>query len=443
MKTKYLAAALLPLARVAERSNPLKQKRIVWKYVFLLVSLCTLSMGAHAQDLSPKLVIYGSKANSVLVNILNLTPFDMTYADGSLWHQLDKDRHTQKSFMFAPLGVPRVICGSITDPTRQAHTITECIGRPNKTAAPVPFLVSWDDQGGLTLEHSLKWMVHGVTCPEDADPRNCIWSDPWGRRRDDVTLGLWFSRTEPPPPPIGQLFLSTMEMLESSIDAVLEPVNPLAWKDVFLATKELVELGIDFAQWNAEASEGVKMHVYTWPIPHAGSACAQPGKTCQPAINTSSGSYDWVTTAWPSAGGYRFWAGDAEGSLVVVMHVVRGHKPGDATSGTYGSIATVNITIMKPSTFGTASVATTATSTLPKLLRTVLLSNGWGRLRHYLLSHGRAGLFALRDVVESLSIADQQLLIQTTQSTLTGQLRKEEEEVLRTVAKALETGNRP
>lgn len=103
----------------------------------------------------------------------------------------------------------------------------------------------------------------------------------------------------------------------------------------------------------------------------------------------------------------------------------------------FGSLTTVNITLMTPNQYATAAVKTTATATSASQLRHVLLSNGFGRIRQYLLRHGDAGHQALRDVVQSLPPADVQLLIQATKSTLTGQLRKEEEEVLRTVAKAL------
>lgn len=69
---------------------------------------------------SPNLTINGSHGNSVLVNIPSLTPFDMTYAYGSLRNQRDRDRETKKAFMFAPVGVPGTICGSGVYPIKQA-----------------------------------------------------------------------------------------------------------------------------------------------------------------------------------------------------------------------------------------------------------------------------------------------------------------------------------
>ena len=56
--------------------------------MFLLVCLSLVSLGAYAQVMptetdtevdKSKLTIYSSFANAVQVNLLNLTPFDMTY----------------------------------------------------------------------------------------------------------------------------------------------------------------------------------------------------------------------------------------------------------------------------------------------------------------------------------------------------------------------------
>lgn len=118
----------------------MRQAPISLKCFFLLVCLCLLSPGAYAQaastaaatdtTISPNLTIYGSYGNSVLVQILNLTPFDMTYAYGSLSDQQNRDRKTKKSFMFAPVGLPGTICGSGVYPTGGSH-LTWKVFNPN------------------------------------------------------------------------------------------------------------------------------------------------------------------------------------------------------------------------------------------------------------------------------------------------------------------------
>lgn len=468
----------------------MRQARRSLKCFFLLACLCLLSMGAYAQaapaatatetTISPNLTIYGSYGNSVLVQILNLTPFDMTYTYGSLSDQQNRDRQTKKSFMFAPVGIPGTICGSGVYPIKQPdgvdppyknefnpayHTLLECQERLQtataSVVAPVPFIVSWEDDGGLIKDTKLAWTMHDVICnaadryidPEKHGCSSVIDFDGGRTYKGDIDLGLWFNRTGTEKPPIGQLFRETMETVKSAINLVLHIENPLAWVDAFLAVKDLAEHEQDFEEWNRGDHTGVRMTVHSYPVPHAGSGCdlqTHPDAVCVPDVYGTAAA-DNVTLQWASA--WDTSAGPAEAGVVVTTHVLRGH---DAYNNTwtdgngishccyfaFGSLTTVNITIMTPSNYGASAVHTVATATSPTRLRNVLLSNGFGRIREYLLRHGREGLLALGDVVQSLPSADVQLLIQATKSTLTGQPRKEEEAVLRTVAKALETGRR-
>lgn len=456
----------------------MKTKPIVWKSFFVLVCLCLVSLGSYAQaaptatetetNISPELTINGSYGNSVLVNILNLTPFDMTYTYGSLSDQRDRNRKTKKSFMFAPVGLPGTICGSGVYPLVQAdgsykyefnpafHTVPECMERlQDATApvvAPVPFMISWEDDGGLIKNSSLAWTMHDVIC--NVAPQYIVPGDGCTAVPDfdgattykaDIALGLWFVWSGTEKPPIGKLFVDTMGILGSAIAIFENPLNPFSWKDAFLAVKDLAEHAQDFDEWNTGDHTGVGMTVRSYPVPRAGSFCSEPDAVCVPQV-VGNGANDNVTVQWAS--NFKDGAGDAEGGVVVVTSVLRGH---DAYNNEYrdddgylrccnfrfGSLTTVNITIMTPNQYATATVKTVATATSATRLRQVLLSNGFGRIRQYLLRHGHEGHLVLQDIVRSLPAADVQLLIQATQSTLTGQLRREEEEVLRTVAKAL------
>jgi hypothetical protein len=393
----------------------------------------------------------------------------MTYAYGSLSDQRDRNRKTKKSFMFAPVGVPGTICGSGVYPLEQAdgsykyefnpafHTVPECLERlQDATApvvAPVPFMISWEDDGGLIKNSSLAWTMHDVICnvaPEYVVPGDgcTVGPDFDGTNntyKADIDLGLWFARSGTDKPPTGQLFKDTVAILGSVIELIEAPENPFKWKETFLAVKELAEHVQDFEEWNTGDYAGVRMTVRSYPVPHAGSFCAEPDAVCVPQV-VGNGANDNVTVQWAS--NFNDGAGDAEGGVVVVSHVLRGH---DAYNNEYydnnnirqccnfrfGSLTTLNITIMTPNQYATAAVKSMATATSTAQLRHVLLSNGFGRIRQYLLRHGQEGHLALRDVVRSLPAADVQLLIQATMSTLTGQPRKEEERVLRTVAKAL------
>jgi hypothetical protein len=223
------------------------------------------------------------------------------------------------------------------------------------------------------------------------------------------------------------------------------PWNPYGWKAMYVALEELAETKSDFDEWNLGDYAGAEMTISAYPLPHEGSYCSDREPPCTPQA-IGDGANDNVMVQWASS--YDESAGFAEGGLVVITQVLRGH---DARNNSYnddkgilqnnfayGSLTSIYITIMPLETFATVSTQSTATTATPKQLKHVLLSNGFGRIRQYLLRHGREGALALRDAVASLPSDDVQLLIQATQSTLTGQTRKEEEEVLRTVAKALD-----
>jgi hypothetical protein len=450
-----------------------------WKRFFVLVCLCLLSLGAYAQgaptatatetNTAAELTIYGSYGNSVLVSLLNLTPFDLTYAYGSLSDQLDRNRKNKKSFMFAPVGLPGTICGTGAYPLQQAdgsyqyqfspahHTLPECRERlQDATApvvAPVPFLISWEDDDGLIKKSSLAWTMHDVICnvaPQYVVPGDGCTVVPdfdgTSTYKADIDLGLWFVRSGTDKPPLGKLFADTVSILGTAIALFENPLNPFTWRDAFLAVKHLAEHAQDFDEWNRGDHAGVRMTVRSYPVPRAGSFCAQPDAVCVPQV-VGNGANDNVTVQWAS--NFKDGAGNAEGGVVVVTNVLRSH---DAYNNTYldhngllrccyfkfGSITTVNVTIMTPNQYAAAAIKTVATTTSAAPLRQVLLSNGFGRLRQYLLRHGEEGHLALQEVIRALPAADVELLIQATQTTLTGQLRKEHEEVLRTVAKALD-----
>jgi len=454
-----------------------KTKPTVCYHLFLLVCLSLVSLGAYAQVMptetdtevdKSKLTIYSSFANAVQVNLLNLTPFDMTYKEGTLSTQLDRDRKTKKSFTFAPVGVPDTICGTGAYPIMQAdgtvviefnpsyHTVPECLERlQDATAsvvAPVPFMIAWEDNDGLVENSSLVWTVHDVIClgserypiPETGCAKLEDF-DGFDTYKADIDLGLWFSRSEAEKPRPGEFFRYSVAVVVHAAELLEAPWNPYGWKAMYVALEELAKTKSDFDEWNMGDYTGAEMTVSAYPIPREGSYCSDRDPPCYPQA-IGNGANDNVMVQWATS--FTESAGVAEGSVVVITQVLRSHDPHNNIytdensykhyNFNYGSLTSVYITIMPPETYAAASTQVTATTTSPVQLRHVLLSNGFGRIRQYLLRHGREGAVALRDAVASLPPDDIQLLIQATQSTLTGQTRKEEEEVLRTVAKALD-----
>lgn len=455
----------------------MKTKPITWNHFFLLVCLLLVSLGAYAQAASTeteteidksKLTIYSSNSNAVMVNILNLTPFDITYKEGTLSSQLDRDRKTKKSFTFAPLGIPGTICGTGSYPIEQAdgtvafdykpfyHTVPECLERlqdaTDPVVAPVPFMIAWEDDDGLVENSSLIWTVHDVICnvseryvlPETG----CALTedfDGFYTYKADIDLGLWFRRGKAEKPRPGEFFRYSVAVIVHAAELLEHAWNPYSWKAMYVALEELAETKSDFDEWNQGDFTGAEMTFSAYPVPHEGSYCSDRDPACTPQA-IGNGANDNVMVQWATS--YTESAGVAEGSVVVITQVLRGHDPhnNDWTDEDgylhmnfrYGSLTSVYITIMPPELYAAASTQMTATTASPVQLRRVLLSNGFGRIRQYLLRHGREGALALRDAVASLPPDDVQLLIQATQSTLTGQTRKEEERVLHTVAKALD-----
>ena len=461
----------------------MKTTPIICNHLFVLVCLSLLSLGPYAQaaptetesdtEPYPELTIYSSYGNSVVVNILNLTPYDMTYDGGTLDDQLDRDRKRKKSFTFAPLGVPGTICGTglypmetvqdtgeityITEFSPTFHTVPECLGRlqeaTDPVVAPVPFLVSWQDNDGLVEESWLKWTIHDVICnvadefvvEGDGCTQTLDFDGTFNTWKADIDLGLWFHRSETEEPSEGRFFLESIEIVVSAVELIESPLNPYHWKTAYLAVKEMVENMEDWADWNLGDYTGATMTVSAYPFPREGSGCFDADPPCKPAAK-SDGANDNVMLQWNS--NFTDGPGDAEGSVVVLTQVLRGHDAWNnewedddeirrCCTFRFGSMTTVNITLMLPNHVATAAVKSVATTTSPARLRHVLLSNGFGSIRQYLLKNGHEGYLVLRDIVQSLPSTDVQLLIEATQSTLTGQVRKEEEAVLRRVAKAL------
>lgn len=259
------------------------------------------------------------KANSLAVVVLNLTPYEVVATDrDTLDDQLDRNRKTKKSFMFAPVGVPSSIpalAGSWTpDPGNSSCRVFT--PKSNNPFHPYSMVFSFNDhattvkEGHFTL--SLKRVAKDGCHPSDVG---------------DVDIGLFFTRTDPKKKLISEVILEITGAIHSVIDTiglVLDPENPIAWYDEFVLVSEISQT--TFEKANSEDTGGKKMYFAAYPLPDKGSAADQSAG--QPQVITSctkcapGEASDGVDAGWNKG-----MAGDFAGSFVVTTHLLRGHDP--------------------------------------------------------------------------------------------------------------------
>ncbi len=427
------------------------------------VSLCfllLLAVAAQAQYQRPMptandgpptysdLETYDGASRSITVQLLNLTPYDITFVHnpGVTWsitvanEQDDmQDRFgvlNQKSFMFVPVGIPSFIpaapAQSFLDPGDPGYD-------PNyvdTTTHPYPMVFSWDDRGGFVVDNWVTWTIKGVK----------YYDDKGAEHHQDVQLGLWMYRNKPV---FGLISSGLLQEISDAINVVFKTMslvvgfeNPAAWINEFLAATELAKGSKELAKENSQANDGNTMWVASYVIPSSSSPCGAPGSTmvCRPSSMAPDETGDAVYSQWGSTAGY------AEANLVVSVYVLRGQKANQCDPTWYpnkcplGSESTVMITLMRPEEFvegWLASHATTPfssatltgntapTSTDP--IQLFLLQAGAGRIRQLLVKQGRPGLDVLRSVIEGLDPAQRQVLTQMIQTMGTGRLPTQQE----------------
>jgi hypothetical protein len=368
----------------------------------VLVSLCfllLLGVGAQGQGYTrpmrtpdggaptdADIVLYNGASNTLTVQLLNLTPYDIQFVHTSevtSWSitsaneaSMQDGNHTAKSFMFVPAGIPTLVPRApeedfLTDPKWQATTFypagTEIVDSngyvevvlragtsgateptwnktPGGTTAdgsvtwtkyvdtvthPYAMVFAWDDRGGFVEDNWVKWTIKGVKY--SCDKNGCR----------DVSLGLWMYRNKP----TSKLMSASLyDLVKKSLWGVLDTFtllveieNPMAWAHEFLAVTEVVKTSTEFAKENSQENDGAKMWVASYVIPHPTSNCVRwqqegTGSKCQPAPLTAD---DAVVSQWSGdiAGPCYDVAGKttcpndaAEGELVVSVHVLRGQK---------------------------------------------------------------------------------------------------------------------
>ncbi|MEN6373906.1 MAG: hypothetical protein ABFD75_03870 [Smithella sp.] len=321
-----------------------------WKrcHVFLVIFLvsCLVAVispfaGATVPDKTTTnvdLVQYGGSAGSVVVSLVNMTPYTIKYDyvdnNNQLQDQTDQNRNTKKSFMFAPVGIPGA--GSSPIPGVPVDSDGNPVS-PNNTTHPFNFILSWDDQNALVENSSIFWTVQNVSYTTSTGAAST----------KDVTVGLWFNRQNPDKNLFSSFFAGLVSVLKVGLEfaAVIEDGGEgiIPWVCALLATEEFAEGTVEFAEENTQEDNGPKMYLSAMAVPTG--ICAQGiGQGCSPSYWNMSDPYDGdelpddaVATQWATAdGGY-------DGSeLVVTLQLLRGSMAGNSYLGTI-PIATITV----------------------------------------------------------------------------------------------------
>lgn len=371
--------------------------------------------------------LYGGRHKTLGVQILNLTPYAIelkstSITDADVIDMQNRERETNKSFMVAPVGVPKFIPPA--DPSARPYGMT----------------FSWVDDPEFMDDNWVKWTVKGVEYCTLWNELTHHCDGPIANR--DVDVGLWMYRLEPPPSEVESGYLPMLSkfllvVMKTGLIAI-EPLNPIAWLDEFLALAELgatvqefdesgatdeqnAAFGLDNSQWD----EGTEVFVASYVIPHPQSFCATSGLGCGPSPMTET-TGDGVYSIWPAGN-----AGPcspncpklaAEAELTVSAHLLRGQSapqcPEDPPKAPphdcgVGRIPMLMLTVMKTDEFLAAKVSVPLTtapvqgaSVTPNQLdrmRLFLLQAGAGKIRAILRREGNAGVIELRSIITELN----------------------------------------
>ncbi|MBI5582791.1 MAG: hypothetical protein HY892_03110 [Deltaproteobacteria bacterium] len=295
------------------------------------------------------LTLIGGKSQTVVVRLLNLTPYKIVQDPSGITAvgSTDKDRNAHKSFLFVPLGWPSVMSG-LQGTWSQAETNGPWAFTPSNTNTathPYNFVVAWDDQGGYVADSSMGWTIQGVYATALGP----------GSATKDVPLRLWFTRVKPTTTLRSELFGVVSAAIVEVVDLIgvaLEPENPIAWVDAFVATKELASSSFEYA--NSEDTGGEKMYVAAYAVPQGTSK--NPDCTgCNPAVitySTSGETTDGVDVQWSTA------TGSYSANVVVTTQVLRGlDVDGYAFNG---SVPIMNVVLWTPEEYAYGEAAGTA-----------------------------------------------------------------------------------
>jgi hypothetical protein len=400
------------------------------KYSLFLGLLLALAHGASAQTsyypynqlekpTAADILTYSGKPRSIIVQIVNLTPYEVRYTqpasysvDGvpvaTLGPVSDTNRFAKKSMLFAPVGVPAVIPAvpNKAFPGRPGYDSTWV----NNVSRPYSMVLSWDDQDRFVERSSAFWTMKNVEyCAPNVDTGTCT------SGTGDVTVGLFMSRIAPELKPMSSFFMIAKDIVSVCFQAVkiVTTGSPTAWVKAALAIKETASDAIFLARQQNEDEEG-KMYVSSYALPETDLPCYTNNSTeqCQP---TSSAHDDASDAAWHAS-----WGGYPASEVVVMTQVLRGYKATIENSGegSLGEVPVVMITLIRTTEYDTAHavrLAQVGVHPNPAIAADIL------QLRRLLEDNARAGIESLRSIIDASDSEDRFVLRQLLSSITAGQ----------------------
>lgn len=406
----------------------MKQRCVPLWFSLLFIVALILSLGsagaAYTRPTSnpptpADLISYGGNHNSVVVQVLNLTPYDLRYHSSSMANQTDRERTTKKSFLFAPVGIPNYIPGISKEAFDENNESYQ-----DGTTHPYTMVFAWDDRSKVATDTSVFWTMKGVEYEYQSR-----------KQTQDIDLGLWFYRVNPSKKLLGGYFPVVTDVVKEAIELcklIAEPESPKAWFKAIMATVELAKGVDEFEKENTDPDNGNKLYIACYPVPNCNS--------CIPATNAPlvDGAYagDGVDIQWASEiGGY------PQEEIVVTTHLLRGQKPTNSTThnpaGERGGIPIAMVTLLTRDTYHAAYLNAMADESCMRSYPAgakiqTQLARGGARKKHQ--------SFLL---VRSLGVAGQKVLVEACKSLQARKpLTETQKELLDSLAIALEKGEK-
>lgn len=280
---------------------------------------------------SMDMVMIEGAAKTLAVRILNLSPYDIEFNDSAntACTVVDTDRRSHNPCMYAPLGWPTKLDKLAGDWDQKADgTYIFTPESPNHVVHPYNFVLTFNDQGDYQEVGTMGWTVKNV------------WNTVHMGQKD-VELRLWITRNKPTEKLRSEIFRVISAAFVEVADLIglaIEPANPIAWLDLFVATKELASSSFEAA--NAEETGGEKMYAAAYAVPENCTSATEP----QITYHSSSGeTTDALDVQWATS------CGDYASNVLVTTHLLRGEDMN--YSGCCGSAPILAITIWEPEMF--------------------------------------------------------------------------------------------
>ena len=194
------------------------------------------------------LLMVDTLSKTLVIRMLNLTPYSITQDPDYLpADNLNSDRKSHQSMMYAPVGWPKTLPALIGTWEMDSNGLEMFVPDPasNSSLHPLNFVVTWDDQGNYVENSAIGWTIEGVDNLGHTETQN-------------VPLRFWFTRTKPQIALQSGLFKIISEAIFEAIhlcSILVEPENPLAWVETFVGADELGQGSADFADENTKEGE--------------------------------------------------------------------------------------------------------------------------------------------------------------------------------------------